>query len=235
MDYCQPHDPSEPQPPPPSPTQETKLEQTKMEISNPRRILAVALSDSAQHLSNVIKSMRHHQNILSPHPVISSYPLHDLPSSHLHLPRHWLTHPALENRPNRHTPYSSTHTIPRGGRGRAPKSNRHNTTHYYHHHHHHLSSNNNLANPSSSSSSIPSSRTSPSTRNYPRRNNARPPAHHTLLHHLHPRLARPSRRGAIRVGRVLPRARGEGGAGCAWGGGGCFCFACFWLCFCFFF
>jgi hypothetical protein len=38
-----------------------------MEISNPRRILAVALSESTQHLSNVIKGMRHHQK--SPHGI----------------------------------------------------------------------------------------------------------------------------------------------------------------------
>jgi hypothetical protein len=56
---------------PPSPIQDTKLKQTKMEISNPRRILAVALSDSAQHLSNVIKGMRHHQNS-SYHLILSS-------------------------------------------------------------------------------------------------------------------------------------------------------------------
>lgn len=30
-----------------------------MEISNPRRILAVSLTDSAQHLSDVIKGMFH--------------------------------------------------------------------------------------------------------------------------------------------------------------------------------
>lgn len=32
-------------------------EKAKMDIRNPRRILAVALADSAQHLSDVIKGM----------------------------------------------------------------------------------------------------------------------------------------------------------------------------------
>jgi hypothetical protein len=39
--------------------------QPKMEIPNPRRILAVSLADSAQHLSDVIKGLH---PLISPHP-----------------------------------------------------------------------------------------------------------------------------------------------------------------------
>jgi hypothetical protein len=63
-------------------------EKAKMEIPNPRRILAVSLADSAQHLSHVIRGMRPliiiTRSCTTTHPPTSSHPTPSPPYHRFH-------------------------------------------------------------------------------------------------------------------------------------------------------
>lgn len=133
----------------------------KTEIPNPRRILGVSLTNSAQHLSNVIKGILRdptsHFTLMMLTSIDSSSQIPSTPpsSTSLHT-RGFHIQPTNHNpRHNRHSPHTF-HPLPR--RQQQQQRQHHNQR--------------------------------PST-SHPRRHNPHPPPHHTLLHRFRAHLARP--------------------------------------------